>query len=70
LAIRSCSKRETVLAYVISGGFNACRRRRNVQRTPNPAWVFTPGPESEQLFLERLRRRRTGTIGNVGAYRV
>ncbi|HEX8968788.1 MAG TPA: hypothetical protein VF937_12960 [Chloroflexota bacterium] len=47
--------RETVLAYVISGGFNRyLPPADNVQRTPNPAWVFTPGLDVEQEFLDRL----------------
>jgi len=64
--------RETVLAYVISGGFNRyLPPADNVQRTPNPAWVFTPGSESEQLFLERLRELGgQSQSADVGAYRV
>jgi hypothetical protein len=47
--------RETVLAYVISGGFNRyLPPADNVQRTPNPAWVFTPGMEAERTFLSDL----------------
>jgi hypothetical protein len=47
--------RETVLAYVISGGFNRyVPPADNVQRTPNPAWVFTPGMEAERIFLADL----------------
>jgi 4-amino-4-deoxy-L-arabinose transferase-like glycosyltransferase len=47
--------RETVLAYVISGGFNRyVPPADNVQRTPNPAWVFTPGMEAERTFLADL----------------
>jgi Dolichyl-phosphate-mannose-protein mannosyltransferase len=47
--------RETVLAYVISSGFNRyLPPADNVQRTPNPAWVFTPGVESEGVFLDEL----------------
>jgi hypothetical protein len=47
--------RETVLAYVISGGFNRyLPPADNVQRTPNPAWVFEPGMESEAAFLDQL----------------
>jgi 4-amino-4-deoxy-L-arabinose transferase-like glycosyltransferase len=47
--------RETVLAYVISGGFNRYfPPADNVQRTPNPAWVFTPGVEAERTFLADL----------------
>jgi hypothetical protein len=64
--------RETVLAYVISGGFNRyVPPADNVQRTPNPAWVFTPGMQAERTFLADL-----SAIGgqakesDVGAYRV
>ncbi len=47
--------RESVLAYVTSGGFNRyVPPADNVQRTPNPAWVFEPGTEAEQQFLDRL----------------
>ena len=47
--------RETVLAYVISGGFNRyLPPADNVQRTPNPAWVFTPGTDAETAFLDQL----------------
>ena len=47
--------RETVLAYVISGGFNRyVPPADNVQRTPNPAWVFEAGMEAETTFLTQL----------------
>jgi len=47
--------RETVLAYVISGGFNRyLPPADNVQRTPNPAWVFEPGTDAETEFLTQL----------------
>jgi 4-amino-4-deoxy-L-arabinose transferase-like glycosyltransferase len=47
--------RETLLAYVTSGGFNRyLPPADNVQRTPNPAWVFEPGTDAEQQFLDRL----------------
>jgi hypothetical protein len=47
--------RETVLAYVISGGFNRyLPPADNVQRTPNPAWIFEPGTDAEQQFLDQL----------------
>src|SRR6266851_2924129 len=47
--------RETVLAYVISGGFNRyVPPAVNVQRTPNPAWVFTTGMDAERIFLADL----------------
>ncbi len=49
--------RETVLAYVISGGFNRyVPPADNVQRTPNPAWVFTPRTLAERIFLDDLAR--------------
>lgn len=64
--------RETVLAYVISGGFNRyVPPADNVQRTPNPAWVFEPGTDAEQDFLEQM-----ATVGGqahvdqVAVYRV
>ncbi|MBV9168690.1 MAG: glycosyltransferase family 39 protein, partial [Chloroflexi bacterium] len=47
--------RETVLAYVISGGFNRyLPPADNVQRTPNPAWVFVPDTLPETMFLDQL----------------
>jgi hypothetical protein len=47
--------RETVLAYVISSGFNRyVPPADNVQRTPNPAWVFEAGTDAEQQFLDQL----------------
>ncbi len=47
--------RETVLAYVISGGFNRyIPPADNVQRTPNAVWVFIRGSDEEQEFLDRL----------------
>ncbi|MBV9169624.1 MAG: hypothetical protein JOZ81_06040, partial [Chloroflexi bacterium] len=64
--------RETVLAYVISGGFNRyVPPADNVQRTPNPAWVFVPDTLPETMFLDQL-----GTVGgqahisDIGGYRV
>ncbi len=64
--------RETVLAYVISGGFNRyLPPADNVQRTPNPAWVFTPGSEAEQQFLEQLRSvQGQAQVADVASYRV
>src|SRR5207237_2345154 len=64
--------RETVLAYVISGGFNRyLPPADNVQRTPNPVWVFTPGSEAEQEFLDRLRSvGGQAQVADVAAYRV
>ncbi len=48
--------RETMFAYVISGGFNRyIPPADNVQRTPNPVWVFVPGSEAEGAFLKQLR---------------
>jgi hypothetical protein len=47
--------RETVLAYIISGGFNRyVPPADNVQRTPNPAWVFVPDTDAELAFREQL----------------
>jgi hypothetical protein len=64
--------RETVLAYVISGGFNRyVPPADNVQRTPNPAWVFTPGTVPERLFLDDLARvGGQATAADVSVYRV
>jgi hypothetical protein len=64
--------RETVLAYVISGGFNRyVPPADNVQRTPNPAWVFTPGTLPERGFLDDLARLGgTATVADVSVYRV
>ena len=64
--------RETVLAYVISGGFNRyVPPADNVQRTPNPAWVFTPGMESETAFLDQLAAvGGHAQVADVSVYRV
>ncbi|MGI9147714.1 MAG: glycosyltransferase family 39 protein [Chloroflexota bacterium] len=64
--------RETVLAYVISGGFNRyVPPADNVQRTPNPAWVFTPGMEAESAFLDALARiGGQAEVADVSVYRV
>jgi hypothetical protein len=64
--------RETVLAYVISGGFNRyLPPADNVQRTPNPAWVFEPGTEAEEQFLDRLAAAGGhAAVTDVSAYRV
>ncbi|MDQ6673184.1 MAG: glycosyltransferase family 39 protein [Chloroflexota bacterium] len=64
--------RETVLAYVISGGFNRyVPPADNVQRTPNPAWVFTPGMEAETVFLDELARAGgRAQLAEIGVYRV
>jgi hypothetical protein len=64
--------RETVLAYVISGGFNRyLPPADNVQRTPNPAWVFTPGTESERVFLAELAALGgQAQVADVSVYRV
>ncbi len=63
---------ETVLAYVISGGFNRyVSPADNVQRTPNPAWVFTPGTPPERIFLNDLARLDgTATVADVSVYRI
>ena len=63
---------ETVLAYIVSGGFNRyVPPADNVQRTPNPAWVFTPGSEAEREFLEQLRSvGGQAEVADVGGYRV
>jgi 4-amino-4-deoxy-L-arabinose transferase-like glycosyltransferase len=64
--------RETVLAYVISGGFNRyVPPADNVQRTPNPAWVFTPGMEAEREFLGQLAEfGGHARAADVSVYRV
>jgi hypothetical protein len=64
--------RETVLAYVISGGFNRyLPPADNVQRTPNPAWVFMPGSDAEDEFLEHLRAvGGRAQAADVSVYRV
>jgi hypothetical protein len=64
--------RETVLASVISGGFNRyVPPADNVQRTPNPAWVFTPGMEAEAAFLEQLAAiGGQAQVADVSVYRV
>ncbi len=63
---------ETVLAYIISGGFNRyVPPADNVQRTPNPAWVFEPGMEAETAFLDQLSSVGGQThVENVAVYRV
>jgi hypothetical protein len=64
--------RETVLAYVISGGFNRyVPPADNVQRTPNPAWVFSAGTPPERIFLDDLARLGgRATAADVSVYRV
>ncbi|HET6319303.1 MAG TPA: hypothetical protein VFG86_22840, partial [Chloroflexota bacterium] len=64
--------RETVLAYVISGGFNRyLPPADNVQRTPNPAWVFTPGSDAERAFLDHLQEvGGQAQPADVAGYRV
>ena len=64
--------RETVLPYVISGGFNRyVPPADNVQRTPNPAWVFTPGMEAESAFVDELNAiGGHAQIADVSVYRV
>jgi hypothetical protein len=64
--------RETVLAYIISGGFNRyLPPADNVQRTPNPAWVFEPGTDAESEFLTQLASLGgQAHVADVGVYRV
>jgi 4-amino-4-deoxy-L-arabinose transferase-like glycosyltransferase len=64
--------RETVLAYVIAGGFNRyVPPADNVQRTPNPAWVFTSDTPPEQIFLDNLARLGGhANVADVSVYRV
>lgn len=64
--------RENVLAYVISGGFNRyLPPADNVQRTPNPAWVFEPGTDAETDFLAQLASvGGSAHVETVGPYRV
>jgi 4-amino-4-deoxy-L-arabinose transferase-like glycosyltransferase len=64
--------RETVLAYVTSGGFNRyLPPADNVQRTPNPAWVFEPGTDAEQEFLDKLAAvGGHADVSDVSVYRV
>ena len=64
--------RETVLAYVISGGFNRyVPPADNVQRTPNPAWVFEPGTDAETEFLTQLAAAGGHAhVDDVSVYRV
>lgn len=63
---------ESVLAYVLSGGFNRyLPPADNVQRTPNPAWVFIRGSEAEGEFLGRLRALGgSARAEQVSVYRV
>ena len=64
--------RETVLAYVTSDGFNRyLPPADNVQRTPNPAWVFEPGTDAEQEFLDKLTAvDGHADVSEVSVYRV
>lgn len=64
--------RETVLAYVVSGGFNRyLPPADNVQRTPNPAWVFTPAMEAVAEFENKLKAvGGRSTVTDVSVYRV
>jgi hypothetical protein len=64
--------RETVLSYVTSGGFNRyVPPADNVQRTPNPAWVFEPDTEAEQQFLDKLASAGGhADVTDVSVYRV
>lgn len=64
--------RETVLAYVIAGGFNRyIPPADNVQRTPNAVWVFMAGSEDESAFATRLRQvGASARAVDVSVYRV
>jgi hypothetical protein len=64
--------RETVLGYVIDGGFNRyIPPADNVQRTPNAVWVFIRGSDEEQEFLDRLAAAGgTARTEDVDIYRV
>jgi hypothetical protein len=64
--------REEVLAYVVSGGYNRyLPPADNVQRTSNPAWVFTPGTDSERAFLDQLAALGgRAQVADVSVYRV
>jgi hypothetical protein len=67
--------RESVLAYVISGGFNRyVPPADNVQRTPNAAWAFERGAldqEPEAEFTGDLRAAGgRARVQDVAVYRV
>ena len=64
--------RESVLAYMISGGFNRyVPPADNVQHTPNPAWVFEPGMDAETEFLDQLSEvGGSARVDQVSVYRV
>ncbi|HEY1297417.1 MAG TPA: glycosyltransferase family 39 protein [Chloroflexota bacterium] len=64
--------RETVLAYITSGGFNRyLPPADNVQRTPNPAWVFEADTTAEREFLDRLAAMGgRADVSDVSVYRV
>jgi hypothetical protein len=64
--------RETMLAYVTSDGFNRyLPPADNVQRTPNPAWVFEPGTDAERQFLDQLASvGGHADVTDVSVYRV
>jgi hypothetical protein len=64
--------RETVLASVISGGFNRyLPPADNVQRTPNAVWVFEQGSDAEQAFLDELHAvGGRAWVHDVAVYRV
>jgi len=64
--------RETVLAYITSGGFNRyVPPADNVQRTPNPAWVFEADTDAEREFLDRLAAvGGRADVSDVSVYRV
>jgi hypothetical protein len=63
---------ETVLAYVISGGFNRyIPPADNVQRTPNAVWVFMAGSDADHEFEARLRAAgASALVRDVAVYRV
>jgi hypothetical protein len=63
--------RETVLAYVISSGFNRyLPPADNVQRTPNPAWVFEPGMDETEFLKQLSAVGGHAQAANVSVYHV
>ncbi len=63
---------ETVLAYVVSSGFNRyIPPADNVQRTPNAVWVFVAGSDGEAEFTDQMRRvGAEANVAEVSVYRV
>jgi len=61
-----------VLPYIASGGFNRyVPPADNVQRTPNPAWVFEADTDAEREFLDRLAAvGGRADVSDVSVYRV